>query len=575
MINEGRQPAPEFDSKRYERPNQDWICGHACEGCPCRLGPSPSGECRAGPECKPALIPPPAGVAGPGLWKCTRPPSEGGACPDGPNPDGTCCRSTPTCQPVRSLRARRGLLVRATIVACFGLLLLAVAGPWRGQVISPGALTPPHTGPAFAAARPPGGPEHVDAQGCAHCHPAAHQGPAGWTATALAASTGDGSVAPAKLLTTDARDFGPMDAACQSCHRPHSFHQANIERDMSCSVCHLEHQGAGHDLLQVNPASCVSCHGDSAQMTGARLLSRQLPAEFFEKKLPAGHTAFALARPADGLTAKITSFAGDHPEFRLLSSGAKDPNPLAFNHALHLTGDTIPPLNGKPLDCRSCHEPDASGILMRPVSFAQHCQSCHGLPIDPATPSITVPHGSAEVARAFIHALPAAYTDDATKRLGLSGRPLRRHVEEKLADLKKIHPTGEDLERKVFFGDPAAPAGRDSCNLCHQVEATAPGSAPRIASIQVPDVWLPHGRFDHSRHTQISCAACHPAQTSVATADILMPSKNTCAACHGPSGGVTDSCTACHGYHNPPPSGFTPKSAGMPDALRRAIASAP
>ena len=570
-MSEGRQPAPDFDHRHYERPQKDWVCGHACEGCPCRLGPSPSGDCRAGPECTPVLVMSEGQTKG--LWKCTRPATEGGACAEGPHPDGTCCRTTPTCRPVRSLRARRGLLVRAVVTACLGFILLAVAGPWRDTLLSPGPLTPAHSSLAFAIAEVPGADDtDPNVNGCSHCHPAAHDGPSAWTAASLALSTKGGPLAPAKLLGVSPRDFGPMDAACQSCHRPHSFHQASIEHEMSCSVCHLEHQGRDHSLLDVNPAACVACHGDNGEMTAARLLAHRLPPELFEKKLPAGSTAFTVPRPYDGRTTPITSFAGDHPEFRLHAPGTKDPNSLAFNHHLHLTGDNIPTPGGQPLDCRSCHQPDPSGKLMKPVSFALHCQSCHGIPVDPATPSLTVPHGSPETARAFLRALPAAYSDHAVRRLGLSGEPLRRQVEEKLSALKKLHPSGEALERKVFFGDPAAPAGRDSCNLCHKVEASPAGAAPLIAPVKAPSIWLPHARFDHSRHTQLSCVTCHAAPRSRSTSDIILPSKNTCAACHGPSGGVTDSCTACHGYHNPPPTGFTP-TADMPEALLRAIAA--
>src|SRR6058998_2314102 len=32
-------PSPEFNSGQYERPNQNWICGNAAEGKPCRIGP--------------------------------------------------------------------------------------------------------------------------------------------------------------------------------------------------------------------------------------------------------------------------------------------------------------------------------------------------------------------------------------------------------------------------------------------------------------------------------------------------------------------------------------------------------
>jgi hypothetical protein len=223
--------------------------------------------------------------------------------------------------------------------------------------------------------------------------------------------------------------------------------------------------------------------------------------------------------------------------------------------------------------------PDASGIGMAPISFPRHCQSCHDLGFDPATPGLAIPHGDVIAARSFLRALPAAYADDAIRRLGLAGEPLRTHVETKLADLKRLHPTGEDLERRVFFADPAPPAGGDSCRLCHTVEAGPSGAAPHIPSARPPDVWFPRARFDHSRHTQISCVSCHAAETSIATADVLMPRLNSCASCHGPAGGVTDSCTACHGYHNPPPAGLRTyrdhASGPLPAALQAALAAQP
>jgi predicted CXXCH cytochrome family protein len=108
------------------------------------------------------------------------------------------------------------------------------------------------------------------------------------------------------------------------------------------------------------------------------------------------------------------------------------------------------------------------------------------------------------------------------------------------------------------------------------VTAAPAGAAPLIAPVRPVDVWLPHARFDHAKHTQLDCVSCHAAPTSVATADVLMPSKNTCATCHGPKGGVTDACTACHGYHNPRPAGLpTTADAPLPAALQRALAAAP
>jgi hypothetical protein len=463
--------------------------------------------------------------------------------------------------------------VSATVAAAIGVLLFVLFGPARDRVISPGPLSTSHSGPHFAAAHAAAGV--TDPQGCAQCHAAAHQSPADWTAASVRLAT-TGALAPAHLLSHEARDFGAMDAACQACHTPHSFHQASIARDTSCSVCHLEHQGRAQNLLAVDSAHCSACHGSPLQMSAASLLARKLDPALFEKKLADGRVAFPVKRPPEGLTAKIASFAGDHPEFRVNLPGNHDPTPLAFNHALHLIGPNIPLLDGHALDCRSCHVPDPTGALMQPVKFALHCQSCHGLPIDPDTPSLVVPHGSPENARAFLRALPAAYSDDAVRRLGLAGKPLRDHVSAKLTALRTRHPSGEQLEREVFFGDPNAPSGRDSCNLCHVVTAAPSGAAPLIAPVRPVDVWLPRARFDHAKHTQLECVSCHAAPTSVATADILMPSKKTCATCHGPEGGVTDACTSCHGYHNPRPAGLPPTAdAPLPAALQRALAAAP
>jgi hypothetical protein len=216
---------------------------------------------------------------------------------------------------------------------------------------------------------------------------------------------------------------------------------------------------------------------------------------------------------------------------------------------------------------------------MRPIKFALHCQSCHGLPLDPETPSIAIPHGSAENARAYLRALPAAYSDDAVRRLGLSGEPLRAHVAQKLAAFHTRQPSGEALERQVFFADPSGPAGRDACNLCHVVAAGPAGATPHIVPPKVPDIWLPRAKFDHGKHTQVACVECHAAPDSKLTADVLMPKKASCVSCHSPAGGVSDSCTFCHGYHNPVPAGFTGTfarhSASLPVQLQRAVDAAP
>jgi predicted CXXCH cytochrome family protein len=95
------------------------------------------------------------------------------------------------------------------------------------------------------------------------------------------------------------------------------------------------------------------------------------------------------------------------------------------------------------------------------------------------------------------------------------------------------------------------------CAYCHQVQGAVEGRPQITPPVQIGR-WLAHGRFDHNRHTTISCAKCHPAASSSETADVLLTSKKVCAECHSPQGGVADSCVTCHHYHNTPPGGASP-----------------
>jgi hypothetical protein len=67
------------------------------------------------------------------------------------------------------------------------------------------------------------------------------------------------------------------------------------------------------------------------------------------------------------------------------------------------------------------------------------------------------------------------------------------------------------------------------------------------------DRWLLHGNFNHAKHSKVACSQCHQASRSKITADIILPSRETCAVCHSAAGGVRDSCITCHVYHNKGP----------------------
>ena len=560
-MSDGGVPTPDFDRTKYERPNKDWICGHACEGCPCRIGPSPNGECRASTECNPQLVV----IEGEtkGTWKCTRPKEWGGLCLEGPLPDGSCCKVITRCRPSRSLRNRRGLVVRAVLAASIGGLLVALAGPRREYFMSPAPLSSAHSGAEFE--KMAAGLPQPTGHGCVACHRDINSGLARWTQDAVAA--GKGSLHFAHLTSTDPRDFSQIDASCLTCHAKQSFHQANLMRETSCTVCHAEHKGAGA-MARVDTQHCADCHGDTVQMAHAAVQGRTMPAAIFEQPPMPGVAVFARARPADGFTQVIHSFPKDHPEFGVNLAGVKDRDTLAFNHARHLSGD-IPMLNGKPLECASCHQPDTGGAFMQRITFEKNCRACHSLQFDERNPGMQLPHGDAAYVRAYLRSLPAQYSDYASAKLGITGKnELQHYVDQQMQALRDRMQTGEQLERQVFFtdgkgGPVVGMAGNDvsarakfaGCAYCHEVVARGT-SVPVITPPLMPDRWMPHAQFNHGAHTQVHCTSCHEAVQSKLTSDVIMPKLQSCVECHGPKGGVNSSCTECHHYHNTPPNGW-------------------
>src|SRR5882757_586037 len=109
--------------KLYDRPQDEWTCGRAAEGCPCIYGPGKKGECRATSQCLPAKKG--------DRWVCTRAISLGAVCEAGPQPDGSCGCPVPPCRPQRSLRAERGRLAWLMAGLALGVVILAVWGETR------------------------------------------------------------------------------------------------------------------------------------------------------------------------------------------------------------------------------------------------------------------------------------------------------------------------------------------------------------------------------------------------------------------------------------------------------------
>ncbi len=545
-------PSPDFDRSRYERPNQDWECGWTCDGCPCRIGPSPSGECRATAECRPVLEKKEGEEKG--RWRCTRPKDHGGPCTNGPLPDGSCACPIPKCQPRRTLRSQRGRLCVAVTAVTFAALLVGFFGPWQWRFISAGPVSSQHHGVVFSQMKHSWPGE----DGCAACHTAAHGDLREWTRAAFRARPGP--LEPHRLHTVTAGDMTEIDRNCLACHPGHRFHQPNVMRDHSCSSCHREHQGRGRMPAPAD-AECLSCHGNATVMEASRKTAEKLPPSAFNFRQAEGRVLFHVPRPEQGYTMVFKSFATDHPEFQVHAQHLKDTNSLNFNHALHLSD--LVKLNGQSLACADCHRPDAAGAHFQPVTFARNCQGCHALQFDARNPQMRVPHGDPASVRSYLRSLPTQYADLA-RRSGLTTDvDTAKFVAEQMRQIRERVFSGENLEQQVFFasdpsrqlavgaglGNISARARFAGCAYCHDVKPGGADGLPQIARVTTPDRWLIRGEFHHAKHAIVACTECHAAQFSRSTADIILPTKKSCAECHSPAGGVSQNCSTCHSYH--------------------------
>ncbi len=555
--------SPEFGSHDYIRPNVNWECGHTCEGCPCRIGPSPKGECRATFECSPRLVTELGETKG--HWTCTRPKSGGGKCDNGPLPDGTCCKAIPKCQPRRTLRALRKRTIVFTCIATVLLLFVGISHSWRDDFINPGPVSSIHASEHFARVH------HKlsgEASHCAACHDASKEGADSWHSKAFAAS--QLGLSPAELIQRDPIESAAMDQKCLTCHKGKDFHQPNMPAHFACHECHTEHAGV---MPPADSAYCIVCHGSADLMAK----SRQLGAGSNPHQSPdlTNRNAAKVQpreRPAGGYTDVINAFHLDHPEFRQIRDGIKDTNTLKFNHAVHMGSGNIP----RKLACIDCHKQDGRGEYQLPITFKEHCTECHTLQFDEKTPGLTLPHGDPYYVRAFLRSLNIQYEEFGRDVEGVTRHDdLIRYIKEKRTSIEGQYKTGEDLEHMVFFSDKGTKfadgqrAAFTGCAVCHDVKAPeADNATPLIEKVGVPTRWMTLSKFDHSLHQKgLTCIDCHKVMKSELTSDLNLPSIKSCIDCHSPQGGIRSDCTSCHSYHES--SSFTPLNPAPAEPVKK------
>lgn len=324
-----------FKANRYERPNQDWVCGHAAEGHGCPLGPDARGNCRHTGECAPARKG--------DRWLCMRSDAEGGKCAEGPLPNGACAHPIPPCQPVPSIRRSRGTLVWLFIAVTAGALLVLLGNSnLRRSWADPGPLTNAHATSAakcsdcHALDRAGGATvsftsleknRFADSQLCLKCHALGNHPfePHSVTPTRLIALQKQLAALPNESNST-------RSALLRASHRVNPIRADNGQ--LACMTCHQEHHGRTADLTRLSNAQCQSCHA-----------------------------------------LQFASFEKGHPDFG--SYPYRGRTPIFFDHGSHIRQHFVDMKAKAPKSCQDCHEPDANGRFMKVKSFSQTCAACH------------------------------------------------------------------------------------------------------------------------------------------------------------------------------------------------------
>ena len=330
-----------------------------------------------------------------------------------------------------------------------------------------------------------------------------------------------GGVSSAHARARDANDM-PIATNCGACHEPW-----RSVSDTKCMACHGR---APHAQRQAETPTCMSCHTEHRAMPKLALVT--------DDKCAGCHRDLRQHISGDAapsVAASITSFGGDHPDFRR----REDRDVLRFNHKLHLQAGGIFNAQGQRemLACTSCHAlvENHGKADPAPIRFDTACQRCHRLTFDARFPNAEVPHGGDPgLVYGFVVTTYAGNRDIA----GKSPEEIRR--------ILTSHPPVSVDTRALLNAEQVI---KTKCTLCHDIQRR--GERLAVVAPVIPTHWLDHASFSHTPHRNLGCETCHAnARSSRATADILLPAKDACVACHGAaSAKISSSCITCHEYH--------------------------
>ena len=340
--------------------------------------------------------------------------------------------------------------------------------------------------------------------------------------------------------------FVPVqDGTCTSCHPkishhadPHMFAFASFG-DTACQSCHQEHQGK-ESIARDDQAFCADCHQDLSSHAAETTLLNV--------------TDFALDHP--GFRPSVAKNVAAHVMDRKLAM-SDTPTPtensgLIFNHEDHVRADGVehPEKGNIQLECSNCHVSDDGGVSMLPISFESHCHDCHALRFDTQFPDREMVHGDSLAVFSQISDVYEAVAMRGGYQEPEAPAILRRRPNTTLTAPEKEAAQNWALSKtqEVMNGR----FGRGICEECHKVVDDSWSPVWRVEPVYIATQWFPKATFTHKKHNSVDCGTCHAAKTSISSADVLMPTIETCRSCHGGEYAtdlVPSTCVACHRFH--------------------------
>lgn len=335
------------------------------------------------------------------------------------------------------------------------------------------------------------------------------------------------------------------------------FHSVNLveaETPM-CADCHREHKGTDFEPTKLRDNSCTQCHEN---LSDKYRISTETP---FPKIVSAfdsdNHPEFRSLEADNGTIKFSHNFhmtpglinPGDAKSKLVTSTSYKDPNGVltAFSNKEGLIQ----------LECHFCHQPvgDSNidlrefisrsnetlslGKYMSMPNYEQHCNVCHSvdfLPdqaLDPDT-NERVFKSAFEIERFGIEhgARPQDIEQDLKLYFAVQflnpNEEVKKQIKKGGMNMLPRSPTrvwNSELTKQLTaakYADEIASAVREikkSCLHCHlESDEKHESGLPLIRTVDenssgrgvYQDVWLKHGKFDHSSHREVSCLECHP-----------------------------------------------------------------